>query len=615
MKGNLAYDCLPDVLRNIYLNRLSGSLRLTQGSVRKEIFFELGAMIFASSNCKEDRIGETLVKHGLLSEEDFNYAQSNMGRGKRFGKVLVDLGLMTERDLIMNVTFQILDIIYSVFDWTTGTYEFTEIEKSVPDDLKLDLSTASIILEGVRRIKDIAVIERGLGDLNRLIGPATNPLMRLQTLSLKPVERQLIELTRHPIGLLQLLVSSKATIDITLRSIYGLISTGVLEQFTKPEISQESGKLVVPEEVQQQLQTPAASPVISKRATGAHQRLERVDEMSARRRILPLLNLISKNDPYLLLGVNQDVNLEDLQNKYFKLARDFHPDKYLNASIELRTDIEQIFSKITDAFEEVRLVITTKNSRLNQELKVTRKSGATPKAILEPVEVVQTTIDEPEQSTLMDMPALEEFVQELVEEEVPITKEIEKEGVEVPSSRSTSFSTTDTADEVANVADDSTAVESKAEVEQELNDLESSSDNQQSRAEEFFAEGRNRFQSKDFSGAANSLRNAIRLNPSEVRYRLLLGHVLSNQQKSHKEAEAEFRKVVEIDPENAMARVGLGQLYIRVGLNKRAEAEFKEALRIEPNNIVAQKGVQALTEGNLPAQSGTSLFSKIFSKK
>src|SRR5438094_845586 len=129
MRGDLTRDCLPDVLRNIYLERRSGSLRLIQEHSRKEIFFEFGAMIFASSNRREDRIGETMMRHGSITQENFDLAQAQMGRGKRFGKMLIEMKLISERDLLANVTFQVLDIIYSVFNWSKGSYEFFEIEK------------------------------------------------------------------------------------------------------------------------------------------------------------------------------------------------------------------------------------------------------------------------------------------------------------------------------------------------------------------------------------------------------------------------------------------------------------------------------------------------------
>jgi hypothetical protein len=113
-------------------------------------------------------------------------------------------------------------------------------------------------------------------------------------------------------------------------------------------------------------------------------------------------------------------------------------------------------------------------------------------------------------------------------------------------------------------------------------------------AEQLFVAGRNHFQSRDVAGAVRSLREAVRLAPRQTRYRLLLGHVLSNNQRWQKEAEEQFRQVLDIEPVNVMAHLGLAQLYSKVGLVRRAENEYREALKIEPQNPVAKKGLKAI---------------------
>ncbi|MBX7221026.1 MAG: DUF4388 domain-containing protein [Blastocatellia bacterium] len=350
MEGDLTKDGLPDVLRRIYTNRASGELKLTQSGQRKSVYFELGAIVFASSNAKSDRIGETMIRHGMLSQEDFDRASAMMTRGKRFGRILVELGICSEQDLLMNVTFQILDIIYSVFDWTAGHYEFIHQEKSVPDDLRLDLSTASIILEGVRRIQDFDVIQRGLGDLNRLIGPTTNPLLRLQTLSLKPLERQVIEIVTEPMNILKVMTMVKSTPDTVLRALYGLISSGVLERFGAPEINSKTGKLQIPKKLYEQAAQaqPIVPPKVAQAAakTGEVRVAEMLNKVRAR--------LAVTQDPYEILGVTRQSTREEIRDAYYALAKDFHPDRHQGAAREVRQEVEQIFSRLTNCYETLR---------------------------------------------------------------------------------------------------------------------------------------------------------------------------------------------------------------------------------------------------------------------
>ncbi len=744
MRGELSQDCLPDVLRQLYLERRSGCLRLTQDHTRKEVFFELGAMIFASSNRREDRIGESMLRHSTITQEQFDQAQAQMGRGKRFGKILVDLKIISERDLIANVTFQILDIIYSIFNWTTGHYEFYEVDKTISEDLKLELSTASIILEGVRRTSDMDVIERGLGDLNRLVGPCTNPLLRLQTLSLRPLERQIIEVIKEPMSLIKLLVKIKSPSETVLRSLYGLLSAGVLERFAPAELSKESGKMEVPEKVvRQTLGLGEAVPVVLARPTGAH----KVDEMALRRRIDLVKARMKDGDIYQLFSLSTNSQLEDLQNSYYKLAREFHPDRHLTASKEMRAEIDEVFTQLTSLYDRGRSILVRETTTMPMPRGVTgsivrntaphpiegmpltppmSKRGVinriniptspTVVSIIETIETIETTaISEPAEAlpnftealsevlvtntiedialeeinipqivsqesrelntpkaahkpdglvglvdnklkqTILDAPAITQsleimdsnaFTEGLVDTsetealidaldemsvlsmpsllesdisykgatELLLVPENEQYAVPIsiidsPESYPT-VSKTVLMSETANMVSEKVSTTDLVDLslQEVMSSLEEVDENaitpspinalvvidEQEQAEQLFVDGRNCFQHKDIGGAVKCLREAVKLSPRQTRYRLLLGHVLSNNQRWQREAEEQFRQVLDIEQANVMAHLGLAQLYTKVGLVRRAEGEFREALRIEPQNPVARRGLKAL---------------------
>ncbi len=351
LQGDLVQDALPDVIRRIYTRRLSGELTLTHHNISKSIYFELGAIVFARSNDRSDRIGESMIRNGLLSEADFLRASEAMGRGKRFGRALVELGIISERDLANAVTFQILGIIYSLFEWTSGRYQFTNQEKPVPDDLRLELSTANIILEGVRRIRDFSIIQRGMGDLNRLIGPSSNPLLRTQSLSLKPIERQLVMGINVPMNVLQAMMLVNSPPNATLQALYGLLSAGVLERHTAPVVNRETGQMEIPAEVVEQ--AVSAPPIIPPRAADAA--AKRTGSLKAVNMLLAMqARLETTTDPHEILGISPYATREEIRDAYYRLARDFHPDRHLNAPLETRRQVDAIFARITEAYEAIR---------------------------------------------------------------------------------------------------------------------------------------------------------------------------------------------------------------------------------------------------------------------
>ncbi|MBI4751555.1 MAG: DUF4388 domain-containing protein [Acidobacteria bacterium] len=347
MQGDLTTICLPDLLRSIYVERRTGELIFSQGEQRKQIFFELGNIVFSASNQAQDRIGEVLLRHGLLSPQDFDRAVEETKSGKRFGKALVEMGIMGERELITNVTFQVLDIIYSLFAWTTGSYQFIEGENRVADELKLKLTTASIILEGVRRIEDFDIIRRGLGDINRLVAPSSSMLLRMQTTSLKPVERKIVDLVTKPTDLLKILIATDSAPELTLKSMYGLLSAGILEQTQAAELSHRTGKFAVPDEIASQ---PAPPPPAAPRPPSPSPPdfrvfLQDLDMIKGR---------IAQHNPYIILNVSPAGNLDDLNRAYFQLAERFHPDRFLQAPRELRVEIDGIFRQIIYSYETLK---------------------------------------------------------------------------------------------------------------------------------------------------------------------------------------------------------------------------------------------------------------------
>lgn len=377
--GQLTAVGVPDLIRRAYTERFTGELLLTRGPEQKQIYFETGNIVFASSNQPEDRIGAALLRQGLITQADFDRVLAQAAEGKRFGQALVEAGLMSQRDLITNITFQILDIIYSVFNWTTGAFEFIAGEQRVADELKLKLTTASIILEGVRRIEDFGIIRRGLGDLNRFIAPSSSPLLRLQTMTLKPFERQLLELVAQPLDLLHILVAVNAPPAVTLKALFGLISAGVLEQTDPPTVSRDTGKFEVPAALRPAI--PLAAGAAVSQATPAYN----PDYAALRAQLDDLWARLRLNNPYALFNLPAGASIEDVNAAYLRLADRFHPDRFLTAPMPLRREVDDAFRRIAHSYEYLRQQalqarLTRTTGRFAAAPGFTRTTGAYPVA-------------------------------------------------------------------------------------------------------------------------------------------------------------------------------------------------------------------------------------------
>jgi tetratricopeptide (TPR) repeat protein len=101
---------------------------------------------------------------------------------------------------------------------------------------------------------------------------------------------------------------------------------------------------------------------------------------------------------------------------------------------------------------------------------------------------------------------------------------------------------------------------------------------------------------KQFDAAISEYEDVIATAPSESAY-LGVG-TINLQQGRQQEAEAAFRKAVEISPRSIPARIGLAHFYLRTGRPAECERELKAALMIEPANLVVNRAMAVMYLGS-----------------
>ncbi len=102
--------------------------------------------------------------------------------------------------------------------------------------------------------------------------------------------------------------------------------------------------------------------------------------------------------------------------------------------------------------------------------------------------------------------------------------------------------------------------------------------------------------------AISAFGEAARLAPRDARYRAFHGRALSENETTRRQAEAELKAAVTLEPKNATYRVMLAELYSKIGLPRRAQSELERALAIDSGNASAQQlldNLQATLKGQL----------------
>jgi hypothetical protein len=167
---------LADILNMAHGAGKSGFLYFRREEIEKSVYLHRGEVVFATSNQVVDRIGESLLRAGLITLEQLRDAEQFFEGRQRFGKVLVQRGILTARSLWDGVKTQVEDIVRSLFSYTAGTVHFWEGEVQPDNVVRLSLPTRRLVSEGLER-RD---------ELFKLLASAEDPRTRLERLEARP---------------------------------------------------------------------------------------------------------------------------------------------------------------------------------------------------------------------------------------------------------------------------------------------------------------------------------------------------------------------------------------------------------------------------------------------
>ncbi|MFB3118778.1 MAG: DUF4388 domain-containing protein, partial [Myxococcota bacterium] len=154
---------LADILHLLHASSKSGFVFFDDGEHVKSVYLHRGEVIFATSNQKFDRLGECLVRSGAITPEQFAEARKAYTPASQFGKILVERGFLTSRELWGGVKLQVEEIVRSLFSYGAGSVLFWEGEVRPDNVVRLSLPTRRLIAQGLKRrdnlLRFVALLE------------------------------------------------------------------------------------------------------------------------------------------------------------------------------------------------------------------------------------------------------------------------------------------------------------------------------------------------------------------------------------------------------------------------------------------------------------------------
>lgn len=227
-QGEIRPHTLPHLLHDLSASRATGLLTLSQSEIRKSVQLKDGKLLFASSNDRDDRFNQVLLKGNVIPLKNLLKAlEVALATKDRLGEVLVLWKMMTEADVEKWVKVQVREIVFSLFHWTRGQFSF-EPKPPATETIVLDLPGDVIVVEGVRHIQSWARAYEEVGGLHTEYRSTRDAQAIAAALPLRPDEKALLEMCEAPTSLEEMCEASKLSDYEVCKSVWALLIVGAL---------------------------------------------------------------------------------------------------------------------------------------------------------------------------------------------------------------------------------------------------------------------------------------------------------------------------------------------------------------------------------------------------
>ena len=162
----MSAKALQDLFRR-HREKATGLWKLGQEPSRT-IFFDSGDIVFAQSTHPMDRLTHLLVERGKLTQTQLDYALANLRQGISIGKNLIEMGFITQRDLLEVARAQVERVVSASLATADldPVFDAKELDANV---VRLPFDTPELLLNGLLGLKDREGLLELLGPLNQVV--------------------------------------------------------------------------------------------------------------------------------------------------------------------------------------------------------------------------------------------------------------------------------------------------------------------------------------------------------------------------------------------------------------------------------------------------------------
>jgi hypothetical protein len=217
---------LAEVLVKVHRYRAPGRVDCARGDEIKRIYLDHGQIVYATTNQRGESLGDKLLREGRITQTQYDESLARArASGNRHGTALVEMKILSAKDLFVAVHEQIEEIIWPVFGWDSGTVSFTAGRDKRLEFIKVAIPVPMAILRGVRHVADARALVARLGMKTTLFARSD---AHAEGLTLDGDEQRLLEAVDGRKVLYELVNTTPLAASDNARILYAFFALGLI---------------------------------------------------------------------------------------------------------------------------------------------------------------------------------------------------------------------------------------------------------------------------------------------------------------------------------------------------------------------------------------------------